>query len=89
MINIFLLGTLNLSYGYSGELNYEIAKWHSDFSTSEATDKNMKEWKSKLLSELKSTFDYDGDTIREKMAMKTKIYIIDESKDKCTIRIRK
>ncbi len=76
-------------YGYSGSIDKEIASWHSDFSSSEATEKNMKKWKKELLKKLKSTFNYDGDSINEKMAMKTKIYITKEDGDSCTIRIRK
>ena len=49
----------------------------------------MKKWKKELLKKLKSTFNYDGDSINEKMAMKTKIYITKEDGDSCTIRIRK
>ena len=52
-------------YGYSGSIDKEIASWHSDFSSSEATEKNMKKWKKELLKKLKSTFNYDGDSIND------------------------
>ena len=89
-IIIILFLSMNKSYGeYTGILNYEIAKWHSSFSTSEATDENMNKWKSDLLEKLKKAFNYDGSTIREKMAMETQIHITKENDKTCTIRIRK
>lgn len=89
IVILLMFGIKSNVYGYSGNIDKEIASWHSDFSSSEATEENMKNWKKELLKKLSSTFNYDAESINEKMAMKTKIYITKEDGDSCTIRIRK
>lgn len=86
----FIIG-IPKSYSVSKPLNEIIASWHSDFTTSESTDEKMQGWKSELLEKLKTVFGYEGNTINEMMAMKTKIYITnDPEKDStCKIRIRR
>lgn len=87
---IVILTFSGISYCVKGAINQEIASWHSSFTTSQSTDKRMKNWKSELLNNLKSTFGYEGNTINEMMAMKTKIYIVDDSKkDSYKIRVRR
>lgn len=90
-IIVFLVICVNKSYSVSEPINEVIAKWHSDFTTSESTDTKINEWKSELLEKLKSTFNYDGNLINQKMAMKTKIYITRrlDKNSKYKIRIRR
>lgn len=88
-IIFLLLAIKSFVYGYSGSIDKEVASWNSDFTTAESTEENMKKWEKELVSKLNSTFNYDGETVKEKMAMKTKIYITKDDGDSCTIRIRR
>lgn len=100
LVILFVIKFETVSYGISERLDYVIAQWNTceawenegkdfKFTSSEATDDNMKKWNTFLLEKLQKIFSYEGSTIKKTMAMKTKIYITNEDGEKCTIRIRK
>lgn len=90
MIFIVILSSF-AGWSYADDTLHDevIARFDSSFTVSENTEKNMLEWRTELLKKLKDVYNYDGNTITEKMAMATTVNIVKESSNKYTIRIRK